>query len=54
MAGERVPFRSGRCLKGCEEDKKLSMDFFSAVLEIAESYLRSVLYIADDFLSLSA
>lgn len=53
MAGERVPFR--RCLKGSEEDKKLPFNgFFSAVLEIAESYLMSVLYIVDDFFSLSA
>lgn len=32
MAGKRVPFRTGRCLKGSEEDKKLSMDFLTAVL----------------------
>lgn len=54
MARKKLPFRTGRYLKGFGEDKKFSMDFLSEVLEIAESYLRSEANIANDFSILSA
>ena len=53
MASRTPPLLTGRCLKG-GEDKKVSMFFLFKVFEIAESYLRSEVNMANDFSILSA
>lgn len=51
----RTPFLTGRCLMGFGEEKKNFHWFFlSKVFEIAESFLRSEVNIANDFSILSA